>query len=170
VKDTTIFKTGLTGELPKWLEEEFTSGSTETDELPEEELPDWLRTSQNGWRSCKFSSRCRGIKCFETDEPEDADSATGSAWFESLVENKGTDESTKISESEDRLETPPEWVTNEIEEQAETLIPGPYEAVPDAAAVEELASFTDSDDTSLDEGEPSEAEQKTTEPDIGILR
>jgi tetratricopeptide (TPR) repeat protein len=165
VQDTTIFRTGLTGELPKWLEEELTSGSVEAEEISDEELPQWLRPDTDEEESPLLDSSLAGSDASDLANSDDADSTASMAWLESLAVNQGADEETLITSPEDRLDTPPEWVTREADEQAEVLIPGPYESVPEAAAAFEIPTTKDIEETVLFEAETAiEEEPRVSEP------
>jgi hypothetical protein len=63
-----------------------------------------------------------------SDEVEDIDAAL--AWLESLAEKQGADEETLSVRPEDRLESPPEWVREEMLTSAHDL----DEVAPEAAA------------------------------------
>jgi tetratricopeptide (TPR) repeat protein/uncharacterized protein Smg (DUF494 family) len=134
VQDTTIYKTGRTGALPKWLEEELESDVVGAEQLPEEELPEWLRPVEE---EAEPETPVDQGSEQETAGSEDEDIQAGIAWLESLAENQGAEADTLLTTPEERLETPPEWVTRELETPTETLVPGPFDEVPDAAAAAE---------------------------------
>jgi tetratricopeptide (TPR) repeat protein len=169
VQDTTIFRTGLTGELPKWLEEELTSGSVDAEEISDEELPQWLRPDTDEEESTLPDSFLAGSDASDLAKSDDADSTASMAWLESLAENQGADEETLITSPADRLETPPEWVTREADEQAEVLIPGPYESVPEAAAAFEIPTTEDNEETVLFEAETAIEDEPTVSEPVAVV-
>jgi hypothetical protein len=130
VEESTIYRTGRTGALPKWLEDELTSDEVEAEELSDEDLPEWLRSSDQDKTTITPETTLEPTSELVGDEEEMA----GIAWLESLVENQGVDRETLFTSPEDPLESPPDWVIQETEEQQEQLIPGPFDVVPDAAA------------------------------------
>jgi tetratricopeptide (TPR) repeat protein len=130
VEDSTIYRTGRTGALPKWLEDELTSDEAEAEELPDEDLPEWLRSSNQDKTTITPETTLEPTSESEGDEEEMA----GIAWLESLAENQGVDRETILTAPEDPLESPPDWVIQETEEQQDQLVPGPFDVVPDAAA------------------------------------
>jgi tetratricopeptide (TPR) repeat protein len=166
VQDTTIFRTGLTGELPKWLEEELAAGSTESEVISDEELPEWLPSETKDEESTPSDSSLTESDTSATAESDDAEIIAGIAWLESLAENQGADEDTLITSPVDRLDTPPDWVIRETaDEQAEVLLPGPFESVPEAAAAFEPPTTKDIEGTDVFEAEAAiEDEPSMSEP------
>ncbi len=70
--------------------------------------------------------------------PSDIDAAM--AWLEGLAARQGADEGTLSTTAEERLETPPEWVTAELKKAqlAGEELPVPAEAVQETAPIQEL--------------------------------
>jgi tetratricopeptide (TPR) repeat protein/uncharacterized protein Smg (DUF494 family) len=130
VEESTIYRTGRTGALPKWLEDELTSDEVEAEELPDEDLPEWLRSTEQDNTTTTPETTLEPTSETAGDEEEMA----GIAWLESLAENQGVDRETLFIAPEDPLESPPDWVIQETDEQQEPLVPGPFDLVPDAAA------------------------------------
>jgi tetratricopeptide (TPR) repeat protein len=142
VENSTIYKTGRTGALPKWLEEELETDSADAEQLPEEELPEWLRTIEEESEPILPEATVEEAGEHTPIGSGDEDVLAGIAWLESLAENQGVEAETLITAPEDRLETPPEWVTHSTEEQGESValaspdeniqeepVPEPHEAV-----------------------------------------
>jgi tetratricopeptide (TPR) repeat protein len=157
VEDTTIFKTGRTGALPRWLEEELESGDEPGEQLSEEELPEWLRPLDSEEDHIQSETHAAQSEAGPVGVDEDA----SFAWLESLAEKQGADEGTLITSPDDRPETPPEWVTQGIEEEPETLAPEMQEQALETAAAEDGEAY-------FAEGieQPEQLEPITSDPEV----
>lgn len=136
VEDSTVYKTGRTGALPSWLEQEFEADTSDIGQLPEDELPEWLRT--DGQEETPVPHL---LKPEETSDQiaigSDDDVLAGIARLEPLAENQKAEAETLITSPEEHLETPPEWATHKIDEQSIAPATEPSRAIVENAEAEE---------------------------------
>jgi len=85
----------------------------------EAELPDWLKTVQSETEPEIIESSETILPTAEasTGQPDLSDMDAAMAWLESLAAKQGADEETLITPPEQRIETPPDWITAEISSQ-----------------------------------------------------
>ena len=117
--------------LPDWLEQqvEEPASAAEPPAAAEGELPEWLSAAQP---EASEPAPVEETPPTAEEAPVDADSAF--AWLESLAAKQGADEATLITPPEQRTETPPDWLEQQVEEPAST-------AEPPAAAEGELPEW-----------------------------
>jgi tetratricopeptide (TPR) repeat protein len=143
VEDSTIYKTGRTGSLPSWLEQELEADTSDSDQLPEEELPEWLRTIGEAEQPAPPIVSPEPAPEQVAEKPDDEVVSSDVATPEPLAEIPVTQPSQAMiepAEAEEVLsdeqpqvepiEIPPEWVYEETGEPAATIEtrPGGVEA------------------------------------------
>lgn len=150
-----------TGELPGQGEQPFAASGAETPDWlaelgastgasqPAGEMPDWLQAESAGSKEAPFGelpaeepeaqapaageepSAAAFTRPAAETTPENPDEAF--AWLESLAAKQGAEEETLLTKPEDRVETPPDWLSQIAQPEA---VPGEISAVPGAEAAE----------------------------------
>lgn len=92
------------------------------------ELPEWLRETEN--ESPNPPAQTEELPAAEISETESTVPEFGNiddamAWLESLAARQGADEATLITPPDQRSETPPEWVRDEVESAAKEEVAAP---------------------------------------------
>ncbi len=119
-------------DLPDWLSEEIQSSAPSTQESPmpaQADIPDWLREAENSIDEMPLAdtSVLSDESSTANNNLNNMDIESALAWMEGLAEKHGADNETLFVPKEDRLEQPPEWLTQG--ETAETPA-GSAEGVP----------------------------------------
>ncbi|GAP14767.1 protein containg TPR repeat [Longilinea arvoryzae] len=137
--------------VPAWLKESTeTAEESKAEEAPASGLPDWLTTNEPPVDEAAAPVAESPLETPSASaEIPTAGADDAFAWLESLAAKQGADEETLLLKPEDRVETPPEWVT----EQAAESQPAP-EAVEEPELIPEKAPVPEAEEQSASEDMP----------------
>ncbi len=178
-------------ETPDWLKELAIEEAVASDETPvvtEDQEAGLIEATAPGLAEAEVSASAQdAVELAEipkddisTEPPtvptpptnlSEMDSDSAFAWLEALAAKQGAEEETLLVKPEDRLETPPEWVKNQIETapvdlEAAPTIEAPTETAPvNAADAEEMPAADIPDWLSSTEFETEGVKTEETIPD-----
>lgn len=127
LKELAIDETASSGEIP------MITGEQDTSQI--DSAASWLsevETSASVQDAAKIAETTADAIISEPSSAptpptnlSDMDSDSAFAWLEALAAKQGAEEETLLVKPEDRLETPPEWIKNEIEAEPDDLKAAP---------------------------------------------
>lgn len=154
--------------LPDWLQSQDEPIEQAAPAAKSEALPDWLEDLKP--EETKLASEVEEVASepqpaptLESDQievvkeipsPADLDSADADdafAWLESLAAKHGAEEEALVTSSEERLETPPDWVQDLSTE--EVVQPAEDTAIPETLSISDLDTGVDLLDSATDASE-----------------